>query len=561
MLTKKTTSKNDLKRKALRKILSAGISFALVFAMFTPINAFGATKTISEKIADKEAALSEAKADLETALKKYEKAKQKAASKIKVTDEDLALTGRNFIDKLVKEAYAVDKNDNVSADKLVPLKRLTVKGHITKAKNNSTCLGIINKVNKNAPKDKTFEASINHSLSIKNLHKAIDYIEECNMYREKNGRKPLKVSPYLMAGTAISAALSSRSTHIYVTQKLFVTYDSTRAYEGYYYFYYYPNSGNIDPFDFWYVSEKRRADQGETTGISHLRMILSKNNKQTGFNYNEKNFDGKSTFAQSFTKDSGGKAYTTKKFRKMLDEYVEEEKARIIEEKASELPIYKNKPDYVVEAEEAYDKALAALKKTVKSYTPDVKTTNFNYNTITVKYDIKAGYDGVIIYRSDTGKTGTFDKISKKTKGTYKRDRKLTCGKKYYYKIALYKNVEGKLVKSHLSAVSVRKARPTKVKGLGAVSEKGIMSIIWKKAVGAQNYVISVKKDGGQYAELKTGVYVNGLVLKKRAETELGATATVTEPGSYTIKVRCYRVVNGKRVYGPYSETFTIDIL
>ena len=76
MLTKKTTSKNDLKRKALRKILSAGISFALVFAMFTPINAFGATKTISEKIADKEAALSEAKADLETALKKYEKAKQ-----------------------------------------------------------------------------------------------------------------------------------------------------------------------------------------------------------------------------------------------------------------------------------------------------------------------------------------------------------------------------------------------------------------------------------------------------------------------------------------------------
>ncbi|MBR6473090.1 MAG: hypothetical protein IKS99_05135 [Firmicutes bacterium] len=541
----------------LKAIVCLLLSAALIVTMAPPLTAYASEKSISTVIAEKEAAVEKAEKDLASAQKKYETAKSKAAAKVKVTDKDLALVGREFINSMVVSAYEQDKDDK-SAKTVLDLDELTIEGCISRAKKNSTCKDIIKKVDKSASSDDdTFEASINRSLSIDNLNKALDYIDECNKYRAKHGRKALKVSPYLMAASAVSAALSSRNCHVFVNKDLFVTYDGTKAYESFYYGY----STDYDPFQFWYVSEKAKADAGATTGISHFRMIVSKKYKQTGFNWIDKNFDGKMTAEQSFCKDSGGKAYTTDKFRKLFNEFVENKKAEILEEKIQALPIYKNKPDYLTKAEKKLNSAISALKEAVKSYKPSAKVVHVNYSTLKVKYSIPDGYDGVYIYRSTSGKSGTFKKIATKRSGTYYRNRKLTCGKKYYYKIKFYKTVNGKKVTSKYSEAISLKTRPAKTRNLTVcMNEEGNLTISWRAVKGASNYKIIVKRpDDAGYRLLKEGENVSGLVLGARENKDTVVVAEVTEDGTYTFKVRACRTVSGKKIYGLYSASVTVS--
>ena len=547
-----STAKSKAKKYLLRVMLLAICLTLAVPYLPSSEGTYAAEKDISSRIKACEEALEDAAADLKSANITYDKAKAKAAATVSVTDDDLALVGREFIEDLVETCYEKDKKDT-SPTEFVPLDKLTIAGNITKAKNNEACKKIINSINSQTTKSsKKFKAIINQSLSIDNINIALDYIDRCNELRAKHGKKAYRVSPYLMAGAPISAAISGKSAHLYINQNLFKTYDTTKVYENFCWAY----SPTYDPFGAWYDSEK--ASEGP-----HFRAIVSSNYKQTGFNWIASNYDGKMIAVQCFTKDSGGVSYTTDKFRTLLNDFVSIRKKEILQEKINDLDIYKNKPDYVVEAETKYNKALKALKDTVKSYTPEFTVSNYSYNTLKVNYTIPKGYSGVYIYRSTTGEDGTFKRIVTKTSGTYYKDTNLTCGKKYYYKVRLYKKVEKVKVLSAKSAKKYKTTKPSKVKNVSAVvNENGFMDITWTEIKGAQEYEIYVRNmEEESFAKLEEGKAVYGLVLElpDYPPTLASVLSLENDVNTYVIKVRAVRTVNGVRIVGNFSDEITVE--
>ena len=109
----------------LKAIVCLLLSAALIVTMAPPLTAYASEKSISTVIAEKEAAVEKAEKDLASAQKKYETAKSKAAAKVKVTDKDLALVGREFINSMVVSAYEQDKDDK-SAKTGLDLDELTI---------------------------------------------------------------------------------------------------------------------------------------------------------------------------------------------------------------------------------------------------------------------------------------------------------------------------------------------------------------------------------------------------------------------------------------------------
>ncbi|MBO5994720.1 MAG: hypothetical protein J6Q41_04340 [Firmicutes bacterium] len=547
-----STAKSKIKKYLLKVLLLAICLSLAVPYLPSAEGAYAAEKDISSKIKACEEALEEAAADVKTANITYDKAKAKATATVSVTDKDLTLVGREFIEDLVETCYEKDKKDE-SADDVLALDKLTIAGHIKKAKNNAACKKIVDSINSQTTKSsKKFKGIINQSLSIDNINKALDYIDECNEFRAKHGKKAYKVSPYLMAGAPISAAISGKSAHLYVNQNLFKTYDGTKVYENFYWAY---SSAN-DPFNGWYYGEK------ESEG-SHFRAIVSSNYKQTGFNWIPSNYDGKMIAVQAFTKDNGGVSYTTEKFRTLFDEFVAIRKKEILQEKINDLDIFKNKPDYVVEAEAKYDKALKKLKDTVKSYTPEFSVSNYSYNTLKISYKIPEGYDAINIFRSTTGKDGSFKKIVTKTSGTSYKDTNLTCGTRYYYKVRLYKKINKVKVRCAPSAKHYKTAVPSKVKNVTATkNENGLLDISWTEIKGAQQYEIFVRKaEEESFAKLEEGKAVTGLVLDlpDYPPTLASVMSLENDVNTYVIKVRAVRTVKGVPVMGAFSNEITVE--
>ncbi|MBQ4468323.1 MAG: CAP domain-containing protein [Firmicutes bacterium] len=547
-----STAKSKAKKYFMRALLLAICLTLAVPYLPSSEGVYAAEKDISSRIKACEEALEDAAAELKSANITYDKAKAKATATVSVTDKDLALVGREFIEDLVATCYEKDKKDE-SADTVLALDKLTIAGHIKKAKNNAACKKIVDSINAQTTKSsKKFKAIINQSLSIDNINIALDYIDRCNELRAKHGKNAYKVSPYLMAGAPISAAISGKSAHLYINQNLFKTYDDTKVYENFCWAY----SPTYDPFGAWYDSEK--ASEGP-----HFRAIVSSNYKQTGFNWIPSNYDGKMIAVQCFTKDSGGVSYTTDKFRTLFNEFISIRKKEILQEKINNLDIFKNKPDYVVDAETKYNNALKKLKDTVKSYTPEFSVSNYSYNTLKINYTIPDGYDAINIFRSKTGKDGSFKKIVTKTSGTSYKDTNLTCGTRYYYKVRLYKKINKVKVRCAPSAKHYRTAVPSKVKNVSAViNENGFLDITWTEIKGAQKYEIYAKKiEEESFAKLEEGKAVTGLVLDlpDYPPTLASVLSLENDVNTYVIKVRAVRTVNGSPVLGAFSNEITVE--
>ena len=534
-------------KKSLRVIcciLIAAVAFTMIPAV--PAYANDMSKSIPELTADVYAA----KAELKAAQAKYDKEVEEARAKVKLTADDLKLVGREFIYSLVKEAYASDKNDGV--EKIHALYELSVKGYMGLAKANSTCKSVINTINSNAASaDYSFEGMVNRALSIENLNKAMDLIDSCNSYRKKKGLEAYTVSPYLMAGASVSAALSSVPGHVhcFVNTGQFTTYDYTRVWEN-------MARGFDDPFTFWYDREKPLYDQGvKNSDTAHIRQILSKSYNQTGASWNDQSLRAE----QCFTKDAGGKSYTTAQFRKRLNDYVEEVKPALLEKKRDNLPIVKNKPSYLTKAEKKLEDARAALSAAVADSKPSIKVLNYSYDNLNISYTVPDGFDGIMIYRSKVNKTGTFQHIATLNYGRYHKDTGLTNGVIYYYKACYYKIIGGKRVKSQYSDVVSRMVRPGKVSNVKASVSGGKLTITWNAIRGAQNYRIYVKKQGeAEYKRLIKGYNIYGLELHDRAMTSNKAVCTITQSGKYYIKVRAFRFTNGKKVNGYFSNPISV---
>ena len=155
------------------------------------------------------------------------------------------------------------------------------------------------------------------------------------------------------------------------------------------------------------------------------------------------------------------------------------------------------------------------------------------------------GIDGVVIYRSLTGKAGSWTKI-KVVKGTSTKsytDTKVEIGKTYYYCFKVYKVVgdttyyspSSKAYKKVISNVAVPQ-------GLGVRSTSEGMEFTYDKVAGTRGYLIYKSETGkaGTWTKIHTTTSVNKL---KYVDKD------VVAGKKYYYTVKSYKTLNGKNFY------------
>lgn len=198
-----------------------------------------------------------------------------------------------------------------------------------------------------------------------------------------------------------------------------------------------------------------------------------------------------------------------------------------------------------------YHVDLADKKDTFKSSRPkNLKTKVLNYKTIQVSWTGTDYADSYNVYRK-TG-TGSWKKIASGITGVSYKDTKAVTGTTYTYTVRAVSYTWGKAVLSKYDQTGVKgKAKLTaptftSVKTAG----KNTVKATWKKVTGASGYRV-------YRSTSKNGKYTSAGLIKK------GSTVTfkdkkVSKGKTYYYKVRAYRAVNGKRVYGPYSTVKSV---
>lgn len=183
---------------------------------------------------------------------------------------------------------------------------------------------------------------------------------------------------------------------------------------------------------------------------------------------------------------------------------------------------------------------------------PTLKALASAYNKIKLTWNRYSSASGYVVYRS-TSRTGTYREV--RTIGsnatTAYTDTKVTPGKTYYYKIRPYRNIGGTKVFGSDSSVASAKAAPpqTTVSSIKAVNRKAV--ITWKKQKNISGYEVymSTKKKGG-YRRVKT------LAASKTRYVKSG----LAKGKTYYFKVRSYKTVKGKKIYGEFGSVKKVKI-
>ena len=234
------------------------------------------------------------------------------------------------------------------------------------------------------------------------------------------------------------------------------------------------------------------------------------------------------------------------------------------------------------------------------------KVASASYDKLRLSWEPLSGVDGYQIYRA-TAKSGKYAKIATvkgASSATY-TDTGRTCGTRYYYKLRAYKKIGRKTVYSKYSTVLSAYAKPAKVKVTDAYAPSNstvTIAVSFTTVRGATDYEAQINqiKNGKEtgfrsytyneegrkctletykqcLAKMKkmypsgyvTRTYVeNGKVIEKKmtvekfTETMVGKnqveTELVQDDSIYEFRVRAYRKVNGRKVYGAWSEPYTL---
>lgn len=195
-----------------------------------------------------------------------------------------------------------------------------------------------------------------------------------------------------------------------------------------------------------------------------------------------------------------------------------------------------------------YHIELAGKQGAFKADMPaDLQTKAINYKTVQISWSSVDNADGYMVYRrtADSG----WKKIASRVTDISYKDQKAVTGTTYYYTVKAYSYAWGEMTVSSYDKDGVAgKARLGKVKIATANSESySTIRVTWNKVSSANGYRVyrSTSKDG-KYTAI-------GSTAKNSAVTFLDKKAVTGK--TYYYKVRAYRNVSGKKVYGSYSAT------
>ena len=167
------------------------------------------------------------------------------------------------------------------------------------------------------------------------------------------------------------------------------------------------------------------------------------------------------------------------------------------------------------------------------------------YNTLQVKWTASKISGATMKYQVEmkTG-SGKWKVIEAGTKKTSLKKTKLKAGTKYTFRVTPYavkngKSYYGKTKTSSAVYIMKKVNKPTIKK-----SSKGKVKISWKNINGETGYQISksTKKSKTNVVATVKGSSAKSKIIK------------ATKGKTYYYKVRAYKTVNGKKIYGPWSE-------
>ncbi len=164
---------------------------------------------------------------------------------------------------------------------------------------------------------------------------------------------------------------------------------------------------------------------------------------------------------------------------------------------------------------------------------------------VVLKWDTDRDMSGVVIYRSLTGKKGTWTKIkviNNKDTNTY-TDSKVNIGETYYYCYKVYKTINGKNYYSQSSKAYKSKIMDVSTpENLVLTAVKDGVKIEYSKALGTAGYVIYRSESGkkGSWSRIKVTTSNN---TRKFTDT------TAKKGKTYYYTVKSYKTVNGVTKY------------
>ena len=178
-----------------------------------------------------------------------------------------------------------------------------------------------------------------------------------------------------------------------------------------------------------------------------------------------------------------------------------------------------------------------------------VKATAAAYNQIKLTWTASDNATGYEVYQKN-GKT--FKKIAT-VKTTSYTVKKLTTGTKYTFKVRAYGTVDGKKTYSgYTKTVSAKPAPAAPQKVAVKNSAKKTAKLSWKKVAGADGYEVYRSNSAkGKYKKIATG---------KSGKSVSYTSKKLSKNKTYYYKVRAYKNVKGKKVYGSYSKVVKVKI-
>lgn len=208
-------------------------------------------------------------------------------------------------------------------------------------------------------------------------------------------------------------------------------------------------------------------------------------------------------------------------------------------------------------------------KSQVKAITPkNVKAASYSYTKTKVTWDKIEGLDGYKVYRA-TSKSGKYSLVKTTTSAntlSYINTGR-TTGKTYYYKVRGYKKIGRTTYYTKYSAVTSTYARPNKAKITKVYLPKDEhVKVTWNKVSGATGYQVYRKRTDKSTWKLfksvssKTTAVTDDMCRKVYIKGKSGAFYYDFSDldHNWEYKIRAYKTVNGKKVYGLFSSVATL---
>jgi len=169
------------------------------------------------------------------------------------------------------------------------------------------------------------------------------------------------------------------------------------------------------------------------------------------------------------------------------------------------------------------------------------------YDDIKFSWKKSVGAKGYLVYYKAAGASKyTFLKSTTKLSVTKKN---LKAGKKYTFKVVPYYKTSSSKTKYYLSGQSKTASTYTlkKVTDVKVTKNGAKVKVKWKNINGATGYQISKSEKKNKVGKITT--------YKKAKGTYKNISATKGK--TYYYKVRAYKVVDGKKIFGPWSAVKT----